>query len=214
MILVLGLAIGVSLIQLREAQNKLSEVEAELEKLKESQRMKELEKVKGELLKLQNEIKDLLQELNETKTKLSETEAIFKLPPPPKIVGKISFKEIQGLIEEIVGKGKGGCITFREEYNVTTTEEINRFLMSLKRPENLSKAAEPWYLSAKFVEWGGNLAVGYGFGWGKLSPFTLFISVIVVAQNEKGEYQLFWIDENRLVAFEPGDLDILHVIFS
>lgn len=211
--ILVGFFIGIQ-IKISEVQKELSLREAELEETKNTLELAEevINQTKEEISRAQIQISILSQQLKEIKTKLSEIEAKLKLPPPPKIVGEVSGEKIKELIFR-VAKG-GGYIG--DSVNASTKEEIERFLDTIECPENLTEGGKLWYLMAMFRQWGGEgFGVGYGFGHGKIGTIGgAFRGVVVIAQEE-GEYQIFWVDvsEKKLIAFKPGDLDLLAIIF-
>jgi hypothetical protein len=162
---------------------------------------------------LQAELNDARAEVARLKTileSLQETNGTTLVIPPPKMFGRIDWREIGTMLKKITPNA--GCIA--GSYNVTTKEEVERFLAITKYPENMEPKAKPWYLMGKLMEWAGSdLCAGY-FSAFKEGAKDYKVGVAVIVQDSDGENKLFKVNEdNQLIPFELNYWDSLTVTF-
>lgn len=166
---------------------------------------KELETARAEIKILKEELSSLREKFFKVSKELNETKITI---PPPKLLNEtIDYKKITEIMAKVASRP--GSIS--SVYRITTKEEIERFLATIKYPSNLDEVGKPWYLMAKFIEWTAPnyISVGLGHGYGGRLPYTL--AVMVITHDE--DYEIFWIKDTELVKIQPGDFETLVIHF-
>jgi len=153
-------------------------------------------------------------ELNNAKTEIIQLQALLKsmqeanqtnlVIPLSKIVGELGWREIGPMLQEVVPEA--GLLA--GTHKIITKEAIQLFLASVNYPENIGARTKLWYLIYKFADCGiPKLCVGHFVAstMDEKKGEMLLDGIIVIVQDNDGEYKIFTIDEeSQLIPFESG----------
>jgi prefoldin subunit 5 len=190
-----------------ESQNK--ELEDEKERLQSEK--KELENQIGQLNRTIIELNNKINELNNTIAEFQKKKESLQEVSPPQIRYIIGHHIVYNLMMNICGHAEFIGAT-REE--ITTKDEMERFLSSIKYPYEMDSIEKQFYLASKLLQWDKKLWIGYFAAFGGKLKYKTGIAVAVMNEAEN-KVQLYRIEENtlKLIPFNSGDAERLTMIF-